>query len=97
MEHIQRRRRDAIDHDAASYRAGDATRQNTTRRLSSAAYTRVQHSISSNAIAGPSNQPRNGEIPGRGHSEPGESLLSPNQVEIDLLIVLMSLLAPDDI
>lgn len=82
IEHVRRRRRDALDRIAASYRAGDATRQDTTSQSSSAAYTRVRHS---NAIAGPSNQPGNGEISGLGRGEPGESLLSPNQVEIDLL------------
>ena len=88
MEHVRRRRRDALDRNAASYQADDAARQNAARRPSSAAYTRVRCSTSSNAIAGPSNQPGNGEIPGRGHGDSGESLISPNQVEIDLLIRL---------
>lgn len=88
FEAARRRRREALDHEAASYRAADATRQNTTRRQSSAAHTRIRRPISSNAIAGPSNQPGNGEIRGQGDGDPGESVLSPNQVEIDLLIRL---------
>lgn len=75
-DRARRRRRDDLDREAAFYRAGDAARQRA-RQPTTAAYTRVRRPVQANAIAGPSNQPGNGV--------PGESELSPTQMETELL------------
>jgi hypothetical protein len=84
-DRARRRRRDALDREAALYRARDTAPQPT-----SAAYTRIRRRVSANAIAGPSTRPVPanaiaGPSTPRGNGEPGESEMSPTQMETDIL------------
>ena len=90
-DRVRRRRRDALDREAAAYLRADSAAVQRTLQSTSPAYTRVRRPVQANAVAGPSTQPGRAETPGSAQGQdglPGESVLSPSQLEIDLLIRL---------